>query len=564
MQARVMDHPLEAGGGERRSARQPSERMIGRVVACDGSRATISASATSLVGTQTDFWSIGRLISISMGNTRVVGLVCEMNACNGLWDEGLQNEMQVRIELVGEIIDRGDGKVEFRRGISNYPYLGAIAHRIRIADLLAIHDIGDRAGIEVGWLSQDSTIPATVSVEDLLRCHFAVVGTTGVGKSSAVAMLLREAVAKKPNLRVLVLDPHNEYAHAFRSNSVSLDSTTLELPFWIFSFEEMTDVVFRGRPTVQEEVDALREIIGAAKGRYRVTGEVALSSTLIRKPLDVANFSADTPVPYRMSDVFKIIEELLGQLEPRFSRFHVRSLRSRIESLNSDPRYRFMFGRATAEDCLDRVISSIFRVPHENRPITVLQLAGIPSEVVNSVVSVLARLAFDIATWSGGEFEVLVLCEEAHRYVPNDSSLGFGPTRAAIARIAKEGRKYGCYVGIVTQRPGELDPTILSQCSTVFAMRLGNTRDQDIIRAAIADSSASTISFLSSIGNREAIAFGEGVATPMRITFKYQSEAELPAAEHGAKAARNGADREINLREIIGRMRGGSETIDYR
>lgn len=564
MQARVMDHPLEAGGGERRSARQPSERMIGRVVACDGSRATISAAATSLVGTQTDFWSIGRLISISMGNTRVVGLVCEMNACNGLWDEGLQNEMQVRIELVGEIIDSGDGKVEFRRGISNYPYLGAIAHRIRIADLLAIHDIGERAGIEVGWLSQDSTIPATVSVEDLLRCHFAVVGTTGVGKSSAVAMLLREAVAKKPNLRVLVLDPHNEYAHAFRANSISLDSTTLELPFWIFSFEEMTDVVFRGRPAVQEEVDALREIIATAKGRYRVTGEVAMSSTLIRKPLDVTNYSADTPVPYRMSDVFKIIDELLGQLEPRFSRFHVRSLRSRIESLNSDPRYRFMFGRTTAEDCLDRVISSIFRVPHENRPITVLQLAGIPSEVVNSVVSVLARLAFDIATWSSGEFEVLVLCEEAHRYVPNDVALGFGPTRAAIARIAKEGRKYGCYVGIVTQRPGELDPTILSQCSTVFAMRLGNTRDQDIIRAAIADSSASTISFLSSIGNREAIAFGEGVATPMRITFKYQSQSELPAAEHGAKAGRPGADREINLREIIGRMRGGSETIDFR
>ncbi|MCX7341226.1 MAG: ATP-binding protein [Hyphomicrobiales bacterium] len=564
MQARVMDSPLEAGGGERRNTHQLSERMIGRVIACDGVRATISAAATSLVGTQTDFWSIGKLISISMGNVRVVGLVCEMSACNGLWDEGLRNEIQVRIELVGEIIDHGDGKVEFRRGISNYPHLGAVAHRIRVADLLAIHDIGERAGIEVGWLSQDSTIPATVSVEDMLRCHFAVVGTTGVGKSSAVAMLLREAVAKKPNLRVLVLDPHNEYAHAFHANSISLDSTTLELPFWIFSLEEMTDVVFRGRPTVPEEIDALREIIAMAKGRYRAAGEVALSSTLIRKPLDVANFSADTPVPYRMSDVVKIIEEFLGQLEPRFSRFHVRSLRSRIESLNSDPRYRFMFGRTTAEDCLDRVISSIFRVPHQDRPITVLQLAGIPSEVVNAVVSVLARLAFDITTWSRGQFEVLLLCEEAHRYVPNDAALGFGPTRAAIARIAKEGRKYGCYVGIVTQRPGELDPTILSQCSTVFAMRLGNTRDQDIIRAAIADSSASTISFLSSIGNREAIAFGEGVATPMRITFKHQSQAELPAAAHGAKDFRNATESGITLREIIGRMRGGSETIDIR
>ncbi len=551
-----MDHPLEGVIAERRDARQPTERMIGRIVACDGSRATIAASATSLVGTATDFWSIGRLISISMGETRVVGLVSEMSASQNRWDEGLPNDMQVKIELVGEILDKSDGKLEFRRGISIYPYLGAVAHRIRISDLLAVHDLGDRPAIEVGWLSQDATIPATVCVDDMLRCHFAVVGTTGVGKSSAVSLLVRESVAKKPNLRVLVLDPHNEYAHAFHGISTTLDANTLELPFWMFNFEEMSDVVFRGRETVQEELDILREIIAIAKGRYRVSGEAAPSSSIIRKPLDVSNFSADSPVPYRLSDLYKIIDEYLGQLEPRFGRLHLRSLKSRLESLFADQRYKFMSGRSTVEDSLDRVISSIFRIPHDDKPISILQLAGIPSEVVNAVVSVLARLAFDIAAWSAGNFEVLVLCEEAHRYVPHDRSLGFAPTRAAIARIAKEGRKYGAYVAIVTQRPGELDPTILSQCSTVFAMRLGNTRDQEIIRAAISDSSASTISFLSSIGNREAIAFGEGVATPMRITFRHQKPHELPAAEHGVKGRSGGAGREISLRDIIGRMRG--------
>lgn len=559
MQARVIDHPLDAGSAERRDARQPSERMIGRIVACDGSRATIAASATSLVGTATDFWSIGRLISISMGRTRVVGLVCEMLASANIWDEGLQNEILVKIELVGEIIDANDGKLEFRRGISTYPYLGAIAHRIRTSDLLAVHDLGDRAAIEVGWLSQDASIPATVCVDDMLRCHFAVVGTTGVGKSSAVALLLREAVLRKPNLRVLVLDPHNEYAHAFHGISTTLDATSLELPYWLFSFEEMIDVVFRGREPVQEEIDILREIIALAKGRFRVVGETAATSSLIRKPLDITNFSADSPVPYRFNDLYKIIEEYLGQLEPRFSRLHLRSLKSRLESLFADQRYRFMFGRSTVEDSLDRVISTIFRIPHENKPISILQLAGIPSEVVNAVVSVLARLAFDIASWSSGGFEVLLLCEEAHRYIPHDRALGFAPTRASIARIAKEGRKYGAYVGIVTQRPGELDPTILSQCSTVFAMRLGNTRDQDIIRAAISDSSASTIGFLSSIGNREAIAFGEGVATPMRITFRGQLPHELPSAQHGASKRACASEHDISLREIIGRMRGGTD-----
>lgn len=549
---------------ERRDARQPSERMMGRVIACDGCRASIATSATSLVGTSGDFWSIGKLISINMGTTRIVGLVCEMSAVGHEWDESLQNPMEVKVELVGEISDREDGTVEFRRGITNYPYLGAVAHRIRIGDLVAVHDLGDRKSIEVGWLSQDGSIPATVSVEDMLSRHFAVVGTTGVGKSSAVALLLRETVRVKPNLRVLVLDPHNEYAHAFRGISVTLDSSTLELPYWLFTFEEITDVVFRGREPVQEEQDILREIIATAKGRYRVNNDLMASSTLMRKPLDVSGFSADTPVPYRSADLFKIIDEFLGQLEPKHSRYHLRSLRSRLESLFHDVRYKFMFGKSTVEDCLDRVISTIFRVPHHDKPITILQLSGIPSDVVNAVVSVLARLAFDIASWSSGGFQVALLCEEAHRYIPHDRSLGFAPTRAAISRIAKEGRKYGCFVGIVTQRPGELDPTILSQCSTVFAMRLGNTRDQDIIRAAIADSSASTIAFLSSIGNREAIAFGEGVATPMRITFRHQRNEDLPQADFGAKLSQSEHGRDISLREIIGRMRGGSDFSEFR
>ena len=126
-------------------------------------------------------------------------------------------------------------------------------------------------------------------------------------------------------------------------------------------------------------------------------------------------------------------------------------------------------------------------------------------------------MAFDIALHSAGRFKLLVMCEEAHRYMPADPKLGFAPTRYALSRIAKEGRKYGCYLGVITQRPGELDPTILSQCSTVFAMRLANEQDQAIIRSAIADSSASSLAFLSSMGQREAIVFGEGVATTMRI-----------------------------------------------
>jgi DNA helicase HerA-like ATPase len=214
-----------------------------------------------------------------------------------------------------------------------------------------------------------------------------------------------------------------------------------------------------------------------------------------------------------------------------------------------------MFARANMIETMAPVVGKIFRMPLHGRPICVFQLGGLPSEVVNAVASVLSRLAFDLALASQGSYEVLVLCEEAHRYVPSDLGLGFGPTRQALARIAKEGRKYGAYLGVVTQRPGELDPTILSQCSTVFAMRLANDRDQQIVRAAIADASASTINFLSALGNREAIAFGEGVATTMRMRFAEVPRHELPAmADDASRDPRRPAD--ADLADLLRRMGG--------
>jgi DNA helicase HerA-like ATPase len=169
---------------------------------------------------------------------------------------------------------------------------------------------------------------------------------------------------------------------------------------------------------------------------------------------------------------------------------------------------------------------------------------------------VLARLAFDLTLWSAGKLKLLVLCEEAHRYMPSDPKLGFAPTRHALSRIAKEGRKYGCYLGIVTQRPGELDTTILSQCSTMFAMRLANERDQEIIRSAIADSSQSALSFLSSMGQREAIAFGEGVATTMRMKFERLDAARIPGTykEETVDAA-GPLDGEVDLAAIVSKLR---------
>jgi DNA helicase HerA-like ATPase len=214
-----------------------------------------------------------------------------------------------------------------------------------------------------------------------------------------------------------------------------------------------------------------------------------------------------------------------------------------------------MFNSRLIEDTIHETIGNIFRVPNHGRPVTCFEMAGMPSEVVNSVCSVLARLAFDLALWSEGRLRLLLLCEEAHRYMPADARLGFAPTRHALSRIAKEGRKYGCYLGVVTQRPGELDPTILSQCSTFFAMRLANEQDQAIIRSAIADSSASTLAFLSSMGQREAIAFGEGVATTMRLKFEKLAQDLIPGTGTREQAVPSESGDDVDLAAIVERLR---------
>ncbi len=545
---------------DRRDPNQPADRALGRVIACSGSRATIAASAS---GGTLDGCAIGRLLSINLGTSRIVGLVYEMRALDRAWNEAGPNSIAVEVELLGEVVDGESGTARFDSGITAYPPIGAPAHRIRSRDLERIHDLGQRKGVALGCLTQDASVSASVDIERLLSRHFAVLGTTGVGKSSAVALILRKAVEAKPNLRILILDPHNEYAHAFPENSARIDASTLDLPFWLFRFEEFADIVFRGRPLLEDEAEILREVIAVARSRYRVVSahDMArdLGSSVLKRPLEPgarkpgeSSRAAELAAPYRLADLFAAIDELIGLHELRYPRTTLRALRVRLETLHGDPRYGFLFAHANSMETIAPVISQLFRVPHRGRPITVFQLAGLPSEVVNAVASSLARLAFDLAMASRGSYEILLLCEEAHRYVPQDQALGFAPTRQAIARIAKEGRKYGAYLGIVTQRPGELDPTILSQCSTVFAMRLGNDRDQEIIRAAIADASASTIAFLSSIGNREAIAFGEAVATTMRMRFSEQRPEELPAM-----AGRSPAEqREPLVEELVARMRG--------
>jgi len=520
-------------------------------VSLNGTQGVISCR---LEGGEED-WSVGHLITIVHRTSRLVGVVCDIGTNDGRWSETEVNTARVTIELSGEIIDDASGAPVFSRGVSSFPSLGAAAHRIRADDLRAIYSFRGRQGVEIGRLSQNAIIPAEIDVSELIARHFAVLGSTGVGKTTAVSLLLKKSVAMRPKLRVIIFDPHNEYAAHFPGLAQIIDSDTLELPFWMFRFDELADVVLSGRRPHPDERDALYELIRVARAKYLADVRSSATASAVRRQtvFEGNSVTADTPTPFRIIDVIAIIEEWLGMLDQRFPRSDLRALRFRLEGLNRDPRFRFMFGGLVLEDDIAKVIARLFRIPTRGMPITIVRLAGLPNEVINSVVSVLARLAFEIAFWCSGTYEINVLCEEAHRYIPADDRQTFGPARQAIGRIAKEGRKYGASLGVVSQRPSELDSTVLSQCSTLFAMRLANEVDKGIIRAAAGVSASSTTAFLSSIADREAIAFGEAIATPMRMKF-----ADISGCSDELRHS-NPRDRDadpIDLRKLAAHLRG--------
>jgi DNA helicase HerA-like ATPase len=278
-------------------------------------------------------------------------------------------------------------------------------------------------------------------------------------------------------------------------------------------------------------VAILSEIIPQAKAGFSSTG-AADRRTLRRNDAKGAGYTVDTPVPYRLSDIVSFLDARIGKLENRASWMKYHRLITRIETVRNDARYGFMFDNAnTGGDTMVEVLSQLFRLPANKRPMTIMQLAGFPAEVVDSVVSVLCRMAFEFGLWSDGAAPLLFVCEESHRYAPADRAIGFGPTRKAVSRIAKEGRKYGVYLGLITQRPAELDPTIISQCSTLFAMRMANDRDQAIVRAAVSDAAGGLLGFVPSLGTREVFAFGEGVALPTRLRFNELPSEFIPRSE---------------------------------
>ena len=490
-------------------------RRFGHIVSVTGSQAIVVLERNSYnpSANKSDRVAIGTLVVMQTPVALVVGMVSETSS--PMPEMGAENESIRLIELylAGEI-PRGESntKLVFHRGVSHFPTIGDRVRECTSEELGCIYGRPDAPTIEVGTLFQDRSIPAQLLLDELLGKHFIVVGNTGTGKSCALKLILRQSLEGNDHAHILVLDMHNEYGDIFGDKANLLHPGNLRLPFWLLNFQELCSVLTTDGPHRDAEVEILSDAIVFAKRNQITTGRGLRLG-------DGATITVDTPSPYRLADVISYLTEQMGRLERSNATLPYRKLKARIEALVSDARFSFMFGGLTVEDNMTELLGDLFRIPANGKPITLIDLSSIPWDVLDVVISLIARLAFDLGVWCKGKLPVLFVCEEAHRYAPASSDGGFVPTRSALARIAKEGRKYGISLGLVTQRPSELDPTIISQCSTVIAMRLSTERDQKVIDANSQDGGLEFLEFLPILGERQAIVLGQGAPMPMRVQF---------------------------------------------
>ena len=292
---------------------------LGRIVSVTGAKAIVlldggKASLGGKPNPATHRPEIGTLFAIDTTNTTVLAIVSALSVPVPAQREGESELWIAELGLVGELWKAGGGKpASFNRGVTIYPALG---DRVRIAQRpeLELAFCGDkRHSVRVGCIRQDPTIAAMVRVDDLLGKHFAILGTTGTGKSCTTALILRAILMKNPAAHVVLIDPHNEYATAFGEWGEVINHRNMQLPYWLLTFEELVEVLIGNPQDRKVEVEILQELIPIAKARYGTGRASARDQAALRRSAGEAKFTVDTPVPYRISDLVQIIDDRMGK-----------------------------------------------------------------------------------------------------------------------------------------------------------------------------------------------------------------------------------------------------------
>ena len=507
---------------------------------------------------------IGSFVRIPLGYANLYGIVTQIGSAaipESLREaivkdyDHFKNTRWINIVLAGEQVGK-----KFERGVTQYPTTGDSVHLVTINDLDIIYGGYEEANsITVGNISVSETLDAKIDLDKLVSRHCAIVGSTGSGKSNSVSVLLQSIAGRNfPSSRIIVIDPHGEYNDALSKYSKVIevnsleDDNKLQIPFWALPFNELMKV-FSGNLSDQNR-EYIREKVVEAKITSAEENKIN-----VRKE----SITADSPIPFSINQLWfelvdfekqtfndnarTILSDLtvvgdpeklisneyspagMGNSAP-FLNIRAKGLLSFLDSMRNklnDSSYGFLFspGKLTPDlkGKIDEDLDSMFfKWLGDKTPITILDLSGIPSEIMASISGTLLKIIYDGLFWGvntkvGGKSQpLLIVLEEAHSYLKaGEHSI----SSRTVQMIAKEGRKYGVGLLLVTQRPSELDETVLSQCGTMVALRMNNSKDRGHIRAAVQDELQSMVDLLPSLRTGEALISGEAVKIPSRVKF---------------------------------------------
>jgi DNA helicase HerA-like ATPase len=506
---------------------------------------------------------IGSFVRIPLGFLNVYGIVSMVGATElQLADEEdlgppPRGQRILEIQLLGEAY----GSDAFERGLSVYPTLDDEVHIVTQRDLANIYRAAGSSQIRLGTHSASESLPATVDLDKLVTRHAAVLGSTGTGKSNSVAAILRAISGGAfPSARVVVIDPHGEYGSALKGQSrvfrIGDPDNPLIVPYWALSFDELGwFLVDRKSGTEAQQDTLLRDRLFEMRKAVVPT----VKATPLGQTLDQNEITVDSPLPFSVrklwyyfdrreratyQDMARTIETLIAEGDaeqlvsaqfqpsgagsaapfkmapPPIMAVYANKMLGRLK----DRRFDFLLAPSpydgTTQDLHELVASWI---DHDDA-ITILDLAGVPSEIIDVVVGLLARVLFETIFWGrelpgvGKTRPLLLVFEEAHAYLPSGEARFIqGYARRSVQRILKEGRKYGVGAIVVSQRPSELDETILSQCGTFISLRLTNTTDQGRVRSTVPDELSGLTNLLPTLRTGEALILGEAIQMPSRV-----------------------------------------------
>jgi DNA helicase HerA-like ATPase len=463
----------------------------------------------------------------------------------------------VRLTPLGEISARGG----FERGITHHPTTGAELHLVTVKTLSGLFAKFSKEGYKVGKLSAFDSIDVFLDASAFFGRHAAILGQSGSGKSWSVTSLIQSALRAMPNAHIVLIDLHGEYSHkendptthyVFDQDKVrSIDAQELEMPYWLLTYSELIELLIDDvDPNASVQIAFLRRTVLDLKREAN-------------EHLDIGHITVDSPVYFSMEEMFQRFK-LANEETSSFGKAQTAltgkfdQLLVRLESRYNDNRYDFMLrpAKRTNSESLPDLMRDFIGLGEKKANITVIDLSGVPSDVQPTVTAQIGRLAFEFNYWNPRrrEFPIFLVCEEAHAYIPRRGRAGHMETRRTMERIAKEGRKYGVGICVVSQRPHELSETVLAQCSTYICLRISNPDDQEYVRTLVPDSARGVLESITSLAQGEAIALGEAV--PMPVRFRVTMPDPTPNSsnvDYATKWARG--PEEISVEHLVDRWR---------